>query len=108
MRYELYENGVCIQVIDTRTVSNAASEKIQEIKECCRQSIEKTGISWMVEREISGGKSVPDDVKNLCVLYRDKSNELEALIKSLAEQAADDDDKATCDQIQQLEWPYLG
>ena len=104
MVYELYENGVCIKVIGTRTVSNSAHIKIQDIKECCKKSIEETGLSWMVEREVSGGKAVPEEIKNACIFYRDKSNRLELLINGIAENAIDDFDQGACDQIEQIDW----
>jgi hypothetical protein len=104
MRYELYKNGVCIQVIDERTVSSAALEKINEIKTKCKEAIEGTGMQWMVEREVSGGKPVPEEVKSLCAFYRSRSNELEELVETLSQKAIDDNDKIICDQIQQVSW----
>jgi len=104
MKYELYENGVLVESYDNRTVSQTAQERIEMIKNACQKAIEDTGIAWMVEREVTGGKAVPQSVKDLCSSYRTLNAELEATINALIAQATDNDDKAICDQIEQVNW----
>jgi hypothetical protein len=104
MKYERYENGVLVESIDNRTVSQIAQERLDMIKNACKIAIEDTGIAWMVEREVTGGKAVPQSVKDLCASYRALNAELETRINALVSQATNDDDKAICDQIEQVNW----
>lgn len=107
MRYERYENGVLVESYDHRTVSQTAQERIETIKNACKAAIEDTGIAWMVEREVTGGKPVPQSVKDQCASYRALNAELETRINALVSQATDNDDKAICDQIEQVNWTSL-
>jgi uncharacterized protein involved in propanediol utilization len=104
MKYERYENGVIVESYDHRTVSQTAQERLEMAKTACKTAIEDTGIAWMVEREVTGGKSVPQSVKDLCASYRALNAELETRINALVSQATDNDDKAICDQIEQVNW----
>jgi hypothetical protein len=104
MKYERYENGVLVESYDHRTVSQTAQERIETIKNACKAAIEDTGIAWMVEREVTGGKAVPQSVKDQCASYRALNAELETRINALVSQATDNDDKAICDQIEQVNW----
>ena len=104
MKYERYENGVLVESYDNRTVSQTAQEHIEMIKNACKTAIEDTGIAWMVEREVTGGKPVPQSVKEQCASYRALNADLETKINALVNQATDDDDKAICDQIEQVNW----
>ena len=104
MKYERYENGVLVESYDHRTVSQTAQERIETIKNACKAAIEDTGIAWMVEREVTGGKPVPQSVKDQCASYRALNAELETRINALVNQATNDDDKVICDQIEQVNW----
>jgi uncharacterized protein involved in propanediol utilization len=104
MKYERYENGVLVESYDHRTVSQTAQERLEMVKNACKTAIEDTGIAWMVEREVTGGKVVPQSVKDLCASYRALNAELETRINALVSQAIDNDDKAICDQIEQVNW----
>ena len=104
MKYERYENGVLVESYDHRTVSKTAQERIEIIKNACKTAIEDTGIAWMVEREVTGGKPVPQSVKDLCASYRALNADLETRINALIGQATDNDDKEICDQIEQVNW----
>jgi hypothetical protein len=104
MKYERYENGVLVESYDNRTVSQAAQERLEMVKNACKTAIEDTGIAWMVEREVTGGKAVPQSIKDLCASYRALNADLESQINALVNQATDNDDKAICDQIEQINW----
>jgi hypothetical protein len=104
MKYERYENGVLVESYDHRTVSQTAQERIETVKNACKTAIEDIGIAWMVEREVTGGKAVPQSVKDQCATYRALNAELETRINALVGQATDNDDKAICDQIEQVNW----
>lgn len=104
MKYERYENGVLVESYDHRTVSQTAEDRLSMIKNACKTAIEDTGIAWMVEREVTGGKPVPQSVKDQCASYRALNTELESQINALVSQAKDNDDKAICDQIEQINW----
>lgn len=104
MRYERYENGVLVEYVDTRKVDETAKTQISNIKYGCRISIENTGIAWMVEREVSGGTPVPQEIKDKCAEYRFFSNQLENSVNDLAAQAKDNDDKEICDRIEKVVW----
>ena len=104
MKYERYENGVLVESYDHRTVSHTAQERLEMAKNACKTAIEDTGIAWMVEREVTGGKAVPQSVKDLCASYRALNAELETRINALVSQATDNDDKTICDQIEQINW----
>lgn len=104
MKYERYENGILVEAYDHRTVSQTAQERISAIKNSCKEAIENTGISWMVERELSGGKPVPQSIKDQCSAYRDLNTDLETQINALVGQAQDNDDKAICDLIELINW----
>jgi hypothetical protein len=100
MRRELYQNGKLIAVQDSRTVASSAELALILIKQHCREAIEATGISWMIERELSGGKAVPEEVKQKCVFFRDKSNEMEALIADAVTKETADLALNVCDEIE--------
>jgi hypothetical protein len=102
IRYSLYENGVLVYQEDTRLVSICAERKLAEVRFKCAEAIAATGIDWMVQREVSGGKPVPQSVKDLCAAYRARSNELEAQVAAAVSAAVDDDDKAACDAIENI------
>lgn len=50
---------------------------LQLIKREASRRISETGLPWLVERELSGGKSIPKDVKSRCAVIRTKCAELE-------------------------------
>lgn len=104
IRYALYENGVLVHQEDTRIVSVSAERKLAEIRYRCAQGIAATGIDWMVQREVSGGKPVPQSVKDQCAAYRARSNELEAQVATAVSAAVNDDDKNACDAIESISW----
>lgn len=104
IRYSLYQNGVLIHQEDTRLVSICAERKLLEIRHQCSQAISATGIDWMVQREVSGGKPIPQSVKDECASYRNRSNELESQIDAAVSAAANDDDKNACDIIDNISW----
>ena len=104
MKYERYENGVLVESIDNRTVSQTAQKRLEMAKNACKTAIENTGIAWMVEREVTGGKAVPQSIKDLCASYRALNADLESQINALVNQATNNDDKAICDQIEQINW----
>jgi len=103
-RYSLYEDGVLVYQEDTRLVSICAERKLEEVRYKCAELIAATGIDWMVQREVSGGKPVPQSVKDQCAAYRARSNELEAQVATAVSAAADDDDKAACDAVESISW----
>lgn len=105
MRYERYDQtGKLVEVLDLRTVSECMTERITAIKQRCFEEIEKTGVSWMVEREITGGKAVPQEIKDLCQQHRQKCDLLEKRIREIADDAGSNEDKDACDQIQRIDW----
>ena len=104
MRYSLYDNGVLVYQEDNRLVSACAEQKLAEIRYNCAQCITATGIDWMVQREVSGGKPVPQSVKDECAAYRAKSNDLEARVALAVTFALQDDDKNVCDTIESIVW----
>lgn len=104
MKYERYLNGVLVESYDHRTVADTAQAQINAIKEYCKVAIEQTGISWMTERELSGGKVIPQEIKDKCQFYRTLSNTLEQQIQDLVSTAVDNNDKAVCDKIEQIIW----
>lgn len=97
-------DGNLVSDDDKRTVSACAKRRIEMIRAECALAIDATGIRWMVEREVSGGKPVPQSVRDACAALRAKSNELEARIEALAAAAPSDADKATCDAIERVSW----
>jgi hypothetical protein len=103
-RYSLYENDVLVYQEDTRLVSVCSDRKLAEIRYKCAELIAATGIDWMVQREVSGGKPIPQDVKDLCASYRARSNELEQRIAEVKTWASSDEDKAVCDTIEAIAW----
>lgn len=52
---------------------------VTNIKEEARRRIHETGLSWYVEREVSGGSPIPEAIKAYCAEVRSASNDLEAL-----------------------------
>jgi hypothetical protein len=104
IRYSLYENGVLVYQEDTRLVSVCAERKLAEVRYKCAELIAATGIDWMVQREVSGGKPVPQAVKNQCAAYRTRSNDLESRVAAAISSAENDDDKAACDAIEAVTW----
>lgn len=104
VRYSLYENGALVYEEDTRLVSVCAERKLAEIRYKCADLITATGIDWMVQREVSGGKPIPQAVKDQCAAYRTRSNELESQIAAAISSAENDDDKAACDAIETVTW----
>jgi uncharacterized protein YxjI len=104
-QYTLTDSAGNILVqIDNRKVSVVAEIKINEIKYHCQQAIEATGIGWMVERQISGGKEVPGEVKQQCADYRARSDMLEQQVLTIASTAVDDNDHAVCDLVSAVMW----
>jgi hypothetical protein len=103
-RYSLYENDALVYQEDTRLVSVCAERKVAEIRYKCANLITATGIDWMVQREVSGGKPVPQNVKDLCASYRAMSNELEQRVAEVKTWASSDEDKSTCDTIEAIAW----
>jgi hypothetical protein len=103
-RYSLYENDALVYQEDTRLVSVCAERKFLEIRHKCAELIAATGIDWMVQREVSGGKPIPQDVKDLCASYRARSNELEQRIAEVKTWASSDEDKSVCDTIESIAW----
>jgi hypothetical protein len=53
---------------------------IDTVKYLADLRIRETGVGWMVERQITGGTPVPEEVKTLCQSIRDWSNEREGLL----------------------------
>ena len=104
IRYSLYENDVLIYQEDNRLVSVCAARKLADVRYKCAELITNTGIDWMVQREVSGGKPVPQSVKDQCAAYRLRSNELESQIATAAAAAQNDDDKNACDAIEAVAW----
>ena len=104
IRYSLYENDVLIYQEDNRLVSVCAARKLADVRYKCAELITNTGIDWMVQREVSGGKLVPQNVKDLCASYRAKSNELEQRVAEAKTLASSDEDKAICDIIEAIAW----
>lgn len=104
IRVETYKDGQLVEVVDTRTVSVQAQRRISEIKEACAKAIEETGIAWMVQREVTGGTPVPQDVKDACAAHRQRSNDLEAQIQGYVDAAKNDEDKVACDLIEKVNW----
>lgn len=103
--YTLYDSdGNIVVRIDNRTVTVTSQQKIAEIKRACQQAIEATGLAWMVERQVSGGKEVPEEVKIQCAEYRDKSDLLEQQVLDLVASATSESDHDICDQIQNINW----
>lgn len=103
-RYSLYEGGVLVYQEDTRLVSVCADRKLAEVRYKCAELIAATGIAWMVQREVSGGKPIPQSVKDLCASYRARSNELEQRIAEVKAWATSDEDKSVCDAIEAIVW----
>lgn len=103
MRSMVFEDGVLIEDNDQRTVSWCVAQRLDMVRNECALAIDATGIRWMVEREVSGGKPVPRSVKDACAQLRAKSNALEAQINALAA-GADDNDKSVCDAIETVSW----
>jgi hypothetical protein len=101
-KYSLYQNGVLIYQEDNRLVSVCAQEKLAEIRANCAERIRETGIDWMAVREISGGTAIPQEIKDLCASYRATSNNLENQVKLLQVNALSDEDKQTCDIIENI------
>ena len=104
IRYSLYENGVLIHQEDTRLVSVSAERKLAEIRVKAAEAIAATGVDWMAARELSGGKPIPQAVKDQCAAYRAKSNALESQVAAAQQGAVNDDDKAACDAIEAVVW----
>lgn len=99
-----FSDGVLVDTFDDRTVSQCLDATVTSINQQCADAIAETGISWMVEREVSGGKPVPQEVKDACAVYRAKANTLTTQANLLAAQATDDNDKYTCDLIEAIVW----
>lgn len=97
-------DGNLVEDRDDRTVSWCVEQRLEMIRNECALAIEATGVRWMVEREVSGGKPVPQDVKDTCAALRAKSNTLEKQIADYAALATSDTDKATCDLIEAVNW----
>jgi hypothetical protein len=104
IKYSLYENGILIHQEDNRLVSICAERKRAEIRYKATELIISTGIDWMAAREISGGKPIPQDVKDQCAAYRAKSNDLEAQVAGIVASAMSNDDKEVCDAIEDIVW----
>lgn len=105
MRVLIFDgDGNLVEDRDNRTVSWCVEQRLEMIRNECALAIEATGVRWMVEREVSGGKPVPQDVKDTCTALRAKSNALEKQIADYAASAIDDTDKAACDRIQSVHW----
>lgn len=51
---------------------------IRQIKVEAQRRICESGLGWMVERELSGGKPVPDEIKAYAAAVRAASDKLEA------------------------------
>lgn len=104
VRYSLYENGVLIHQEDNRLVSVCVDRKMAEIRAKAAEAIAATGVDWMAARELSGGKPIPQSVKDQCAAYRAKSNALEAQVVAAQQSAVDDNDKSACDAIEAVVW----
>ena len=103
--YTLYDSdGNVVLNIDNRIVTTCSQQKIVEIKQACQKAIEETGLAWMVEREVSGGKPVSEEIKQQCAAYRNKSDLLEQQVLDLAASAVSDTDTEICDRIQNIIW----
>lgn len=100
MKHELYQNGKLIAVQDRRTIADSAKFALAFIKQNCKEAIEATGIGWMAERELSGGKPIPDEVKQKCAFLRNKSNEIEQLIIDAANRSVVTSVPDVCDEIE--------
>lgn len=59
--------------------AEAAKVKPEQVKEEARRRIEATGLAWMVEREVSGGAAIPQQVKAKVASIRAASNKLEGM-----------------------------
>lgn len=105
VRHLIYANSDLIFDDDTRLVSVCADRKIPEIRARAAEVIAATGVDWMAAREVSGGKAVPQSVRDQCAEYRARSNDLEARVAAAMRGAIDDDDKAACDAIETIVWP---
>jgi hypothetical protein len=107
-KYTLTDSeGNVVVEIDIRTVSKVAAQKIDEIKTLCQKDIEATGIGWMVERQISGGKEVPEEIKIQCAEYRERSKVLEQQVLDFVSNATNESDHGTCDNIQNISWTEI-
>ncbi len=104
IKYSLYKNNVLVYQEDTRLVSVCAQEKISQIRLIASSLIGKTGVDWMASRELSGGKPIPQLIKDQCAEYRKKSNDLEAMVITFRENAINDEDKDVCDSIENIVW----
>jgi len=98
--------GNILEIVDNRTVSDTKSLRISALKQECADAITNTGISWMVERELSGGTPIPQSVKDQCASYRAISNTKESEINTIAATASNENDKAVCDLIEKVTWSY--
>lgn len=106
MKHELYQNGELIAVQDKRTVADSVNLALSFVKQNCKEAIEATGIGWMVERELSGGKAVPNEVKQKCAFLRNKSNEIEQLIIGAASRSVVLSVSDVCDEIENYTFRY--
>jgi hypothetical protein len=52
---------------------------VADVKEEARRRIEATGLPWMVQREVSGGAAIPQDVKDACAAIRTASDMIEIM-----------------------------
>lgn len=100
-RYELYDGaGNLLEVSDTRTVTGVVERRLALVRAKAAEAITGLGLTWMVEREVSGGKKIPQAVKFAAATIRTASDAKETEIARLAAAALDDDDKAACDAIE--------
>lgn len=53
-------------------------KRVCAIKAEAQRRIRASGLGWMVEREMSGGKPVPDSIKTFAAAVRAACNQLEA------------------------------
>ena len=66
----------------------------QDVKNEARRRIEETNLSWYVEREVSGGTAIPDEIKTYCAEVRAASDDIEA------------NDPIPADYADDKYWPY--
>lgn len=69
--------------ISPLSVDEAEALTIARIKNYARGLIAKTGLPWMVEREVSGGKPIPKSIKTQVQAIRDASDRAEKIVKSM-------------------------
>lgn len=124
-RYERYENGAVVEVIDTRAVSECAARRVMQIKAEAEERIlaiapiykqaNLTARAAELALMFPGikGEDLPEPYRSEYVAgqaiwsriksVRAASNEAEAQINAIVA-AATDDDRAACDLIEQVLW----